>query len=94
MSGYESVSLYEGGCLYAQGVWRPEYISCMEDNRSYYNAPSREAIVRRICKASGTPFSMSSFTANDKVRSDNTRAAGTRAPELFVPLAPPILIDK
>lgn len=91
-SGYEAVSLYEGACLYTMGVWRPEYISCMEDNRAYYNAPSREAIVRRICRASGTTFSMSTFLANDKVKSDNTRA--TRAPELFVPLAPPILIDK
>lgn len=90
--GYESVGLYEGGCLYGRGVWRPEYISCMEDNRSYYNAPSREAIVRRIRKASGTSFSMSDFLANDKIKSDNTR--GTRAPEMFVPLAPPILVDK
>lgn len=91
-TGYESVGLYEGGCLYGRGVWRPEYISCMEDNRSYYNAPSREAIVRRIRKASGTSFSMSDFLANDKIKSDNTR--GTRAPEMFVPLAPPILVDK
>ena len=91
-TGYEAVGLYEGGCLYGTGVWRPEYISCMEDNRSYYNAPSREAIVRRICKASGTTFSMSNFITNDKVKSDNTR--GTRAPEMFVPLAPPILVDK
>lgn len=91
-SGYEAVGLYEGACLYGLGVWRPEYISCMEDNRAYYNAPSREAIVRRICRASGTTFSMSSFLANDKVKSDNTRA--TRAPEQFVPLAPPILINK
>lgn len=91
-TGYEAVGLYEGACLYNMGAWRPERISCMEDNRSYYNAPSREAIVRRICKASGTTFSMDSFLANDKVKSDNS--AGTRAPEFFVPLAPPILIDK
>ncbi len=92
MPGYEAVGLFEGACLYGMGVWRPEYISCMEDNRSYYNAPSREAIVRRICRASGTTFSMSTFVSNDKVKSDNTRT--TRTPEYFVPLAPPILIDK
>ena len=90
--GYEAVSLYEGACLYGMGVWRPEYISCMEDNRAYYNAPSREAIVRRICRASGTTFNMSNFLANDKVKSDNTRT--TRTPENFVPLAPPILINE
>ena len=88
----EAVSLYEGACLYGMGVWRPEYISCMEDNRAYYNAPSREAIVRRICRASGTTFNMSNFLANDKVKSDNTRT--TRTPENFVPLAPPILINE
>lgn len=92
LSGYDAVALYEGACLYAQGVWRPEYISCMEDNRGYFNAPSREAIVRRIRRASGTTFSIDDFISKDVVRHDNS-GGGTRAPEMFVPLAPPILID-
>ncbi len=93
-SGYESVGLYEGACLYSLGVWRPEYISCMEDNRPYYNAPSREAIVRRICKASGKTFSLDEFFAKDAGNSAGAPAAApTRTPEYFVPLAPPILID-
>ncbi|MGN0194955.1 MAG: M64 family metallopeptidase [Candidatus Cryptobacteroides sp.] len=92
-SGYDAVGFYEGGMLYGQGVWRPEYISCMEDNRQYYNAPSREAIARRIFKAAGKTFSLTDFYANDKVKSDNT-GAKTNCVEVFVPLAPPVMIDR
>ena len=92
MTGYDAVDLYEGGCLYYKDVWRPEKISCMEDNRPYYNAPSREAIVRRIYRASGKTFSMSEFVANDKVKTDPSTRADF-SPVGFVPLAPPILID-
>ena len=45
---YSSVNTYEGGALFAKGVWRAEPISCMEDNRPYFSAPSRFAIVKRI----------------------------------------------
>lgn len=94
-SGYDAVSLFEGGMLYSRGVWRPEYISCMEDNRPYYNAPSREAIVRRIMRGSGKQFSIDEFLAKDFVRSDNTVAERLGfTPADFIPLAPPILIDK
>ncbi|MGM9786395.1 MAG: M64 family metallopeptidase [Candidatus Cryptobacteroides sp.] len=91
-TGYDAVGFFEGGLLYTRGVWRPERISCMEDNRFYYNAPSREAIVRRIYRASGSSFSMDAFYASDKVKSDNTTKASFILDEQ--PLAPPILIDK
>lgn len=94
--GYEAVSMYEGGCLYEYGVWRPEYISCMEDNRPYYNAPSREAIVRRIMRASGKTFNMEDFISKDKVRSEKG-APQTRTDyvtEAFVPFAPPIRVER
>jgi hypothetical protein len=92
-SGYEAVGLYEGACLYTQGVWRPEEISCMHDNRAYYNAPSREAIVRRIMKASGSTFNMNDFVAKDKVKKDPTTKAYNYV-EDFTPFAPPVLIDR
>ena len=91
--GYDAVGFFEGGMLYTKGVWRPETISCMEDNRMYYNAPSREAIVRRIFKASGKTFSLNDFYANDKVRVDNTVGSHNHV-EKFVPLAPPVMIDR
>lgn len=91
--GYDAVGFFEGALLYSQGVWRPERISCMEDNRLYYNAPSREAIVRRIFKASGKSFSLQDFYASDKVKSDNTGARANCVEE-FIPLAPPVMIDR
>lgn len=89
--GYEAVGMFEGGCLYGAGVWRPEQTSCMEDNRPYYNAPSREAIVRRIMRASGETFNMEDFIRNDKVKADPTTKASNYV-EAFVPFAPPVLI--
>ncbi|MGM9768626.1 MAG: M64 family metallopeptidase [Candidatus Cryptobacteroides sp.] len=96
MDGYSAVGMYEGGYLYAQGVWRPEYISCMEDNRPYYNAPSREAIVRRIMKASGSTFDFNDFVAKDAKALSSGAVIAAQAPVVpydFVPLAPPVLID-
>ena len=52
LSDYSHVGMYEGGHYYAKGVWRPEVISCMEDNRNYYNSPSRFYIVKRILEIS------------------------------------------
>lgn len=94
--GYEAVGMYEGAMLYSKGVWRPEPVSCMVDNRLYFNAPSREAIVRRICRISGIEFDMEDFIEKDIVRSDQTGLSvqtETRAPQqYFPPLAPPVYI--
>ncbi|MGN0195762.1 MAG: M64 family metallopeptidase [Candidatus Cryptobacteroides sp.] len=98
--GYESVGLYEGSLLYRKGAWRPERISCMCDNRKYYNAPTREAIVRRIMKISGSEYSFEKFVAKDPVKSDNTgkeppadylQAMGYSA--VLPPLAQPICVE-
>ena len=97
--GYEAVSIFEGACLYNFGVWRSEYISCMHDNRLYYNAPSREAIVRRIMKASGSTFDFNAFVAKDHIKSDPTNKSNAQrgnnyVEEVFPPLAPPILVNR
>lgn len=93
LGGYESVGLYEGGCLYKKGVWRPEEISCMEDNRPYYNAPSREAIVRRIMKSSGKTFSLDDFLSKDVTTKPASIFSVGPTYTDFVPLGEPILID-
>ncbi len=96
IAGYDAVGLYEGAYLYYTNVWRPEFISCMEDNRFYFNAPSREAIVRRVMKSAGETFSMDDFIAKDNQRMDPT--AAMQAPGVgvvdFVPLGNPIMVDK
>lgn len=62
----DTIGAYEGGYTYVKNVWRPETISCMYDNRPYFNAPSREAIVKRIKAYSGETYSFDDFYANDK----------------------------
>lgn len=62
---YPMVGLYEGA-LWGKGIWRPEQISCMGDNRPYFNAPSREAIVKRIKKIAQEQYSWDEFVLKDK----------------------------
>lgn len=59
LADYSHVGMFEGGGLYYRGIWRPEKISCMDDNRKYYNSPSRFYIVKRILEIAGEvePFS-------------------------------------
>lgn len=57
---------YEGGYLYEKGVWRPEANSCMRYNDLYFNAPSREAIVKRIKELAGETYSWDEFITKDK----------------------------
>ncbi len=47
----EGIGIYEGGYSYQTGVWRPtptSIMSCDYNTYPYFNAPSREAIYRRI----------------------------------------------
>jgi hypothetical protein len=75
---YPYVGVYEGAMYYALGVWRPEPYSCMDDNRAYFNAPSREAIVKKILQIAGEEYSFEAFVAKDKYEPvSGTRAAGT-----------------
>jgi hypothetical protein len=64
--GYEHVGWYEGCCLYRHGAWRPEYLSIMEKSSyPYFNAPSREAIVRRVFERAGESFDFTTFLSKD-----------------------------
>lgn len=91
VSGYTHVGMFEGGAYYQYGVWRPEKISCMEDNRLYYNSPSRYFIVERIMQIAGETLTMEKFVERDVQKTDNT---GTKAFDNadFRPLGKTILI--
>ena len=66
-SRYSSrVDLYEGGAGHARGVYRSEPNSCMNNGGSYFNAISREAIVKRIMTYAGETYDYASFVANDR----------------------------
>jgi len=61
-----TVDVYEGAFFHTRGVFRSEPTSCMHNNIPYYNAISREAMVKRIKKYTGEEYSFEDFKANDK----------------------------
>lgn len=89
---YAYVGAFEGGFLYDYGVWRPEYLSCMENNIPYFNAQSRWRIVERIAKLANAPITFDDFVRQDNVLPPSdvvTKAARSRK---HIPLGEPILI--
>ncbi|MBQ1968309.1 MAG: hypothetical protein II371_01790, partial [Flavobacteriales bacterium] len=98
-SKYPEVGVYEGAMTYTTGVWRSEQISCMVDNRSYFNGISRYAIVERIMKIStgnatnsSYKYSYDEFKAQDK-KDPNVANSLTKGGEKLPPLAPPVVIE-
>ena len=77
-----TVDVYEGAYMHTRGVFRSEKTSCMNNNIPYYNAISREAMVKRIMKYSGEPYSFEIFKANDK---EALPSAGTKSGEQWSP---------
>lgn len=85
---YSYVGLYEGGLLYRKGVWRPEYNSCMNNNIPYFNAPSREAIVKRIKRLAGETYTFNDFVARDLYQPYTRQTRATD--EVYIPLPSPV----
>lgn len=73
------VDVYEGGCGYMRGIFRPEANSCMNYGIPYYNAPSRLSIMRRIFDYAGVEFSMDFFYQNDSKEWGDTEVGTTTA---------------
>ena len=73
------VDVYEGAYMHTRGVWRSEATSCMNNNIAYYNAISRESMVKRIMKYAGEEYSYEAFKALDHESLPSTSA--TRALE-------------
>ena len=61
-----TVDVYEGAYMHTRGVFRSEPTSCMNNNIPYYNAISREAMVKRIKEYAGEIYSYEDFKLNDK----------------------------
>ena len=73
--GYENVGCYNfaGGVVFmGGGVCEPENHflrqDCMVTNELYFNAPSREQIVKHVYELAGVQYSFEDFIANDKLR--------------------------
>lgn len=66
LEGYESVGAFEGGAqFFTFGVWKPEERSIMGSWGSHFNAPSREAIVKRIYEIKGMEYTFEKFLEKD-----------------------------
>ncbi len=95
------VDVYEGGYTYPYGVYRPTDNSIMRYNTGGFNAPSREAIYKKIMKFSegnAWTYDYETFVAFDApARSAEavTRTAAQCAAvdkANFIPLAPPVMV--
>jgi hypothetical protein len=77
------VDMFEGAMGFTRGVWRSEQNSCMNYGIPYYNAISRQEIMRRILDYSGEGFTMEKFYATDSkkwgVNSAQTKAMPDQA---------------
>lgn len=96
-----TVDVYEGAFFHTRGVFRSEPTSCMHNNIPYYNAISREAMVKRIKKYAGEEYSFEDFKANDKealpsvpTKSDWMWTEGTGASSRFDQMPPKFMGDK
>lgn len=96
-----TVDVYEGAFFHSRGVFRSEPTSCMHNNIPYYNAISREAMVKRIKKYAGEEYSYEEFKANDKeslpsvvTKSGWEWTDGTDASSRFDQMPPKFMGDK
>ncbi len=96
------VGIYQGALTYQYGAYRPTDESIMRHNIGGYNAPSREAIYKRIMRLSegdGWEYDYETFVAYDAVNRSNTSQAYYREElrafdeRTFIPLAPPVFVD-
>lgn len=51
----ERIDVYKGGWGYWTGIWTPTWRSIMKGNSDEFNAPSREAIWKRVMSLSNGP---------------------------------------
>ncbi|MEA5005772.1 MAG: BACON domain-containing carbohydrate-binding protein [Rikenellaceae bacterium] len=92
VTGYSYVGAYEGAYYYGHGVWRPESSSCMITNIRYFNAPSREQIVKRIMTRSGGTYSFSDFQSKDVMQYTPPTKGGLIPFDKSKALARPVLV--
>ena len=83
--------IVEGGDYYSYGIWRPERQSIMRDNDPYFNAPSREAIVKRIMQLSSEDFTFEDFAAKD-IHSPLPYTRANYVERVFEPTHPPVVV--
>jgi hypothetical protein len=79
LQGYSSVGAFEGGGYLEFGMWRPEENSIMRGSGSYFNAPSREAIVKRIMSLREIEYNFNSFLIKDFGNQSNKHSINAKS---------------
>ena len=96
------VGIYQGALTYQYGAYRPTENSIMRHNVGGYNAPSREAIYKRIMtlsEGSGWTYNYEAFVAYDAINRSASSQAYYRDElqgfdeRTFIPLAPPVFVE-
>ncbi len=99
------VGIYQGGGTYVSGVWRSTENSIMRYNYGYFNAPSREAIYKKIMRFSegdSWVYDYETFVDFDaKGRKEeasypygSSNLYSGSAGKQFTPLHPPVLMTR
>lgn len=97
-SSYSSLGIFEGGYSYWYGIYRPEEENCMRGAMiPYYDAASREMIVKRIMKIVGEEYTLDKFLANDKIipasQIGSKSSKSYSVQKNLYPHNPPVVID-
>lgn len=66
LEGYEDIGIYEGAMRYPKNIWRPTKNSIMRNSLSYFNAPSRESMVKQIYEVKGWKYNFEAFLETDR----------------------------
>lgn len=100
----ENIGVFEGGYLYAKDVWRPTENSLMNTDIGDvpFNAPSREAIYKRIMKQAygdDWQYDYEKFVEYDAINRSSVpkllRRVNTPViPKDYKPLPPPVIVYK
>lgn len=93
------VGIFEGAYTVEKGVYRPTDNSLMNENVGGFNAPSREAIFKRIINLSGGIYTYEQFIGYDAKNRTPEAMAARRAQirgvdsRTFVPFAPSVSVE-
>lgn len=92
---YPQVGIFEGGYYYSQGITRSEEISCMDDNRPYFNTQSRFLIMERILQVAGEGgLTYQKFFEKDVQKTPPSFERNFTVAKDYKPLGSPILVIK
>ena len=94
----ETLGVYSGACTYWSGAYRPTNESMMRSNMNGFNAPSREAIYKRVMRlayGNAWTYDYEEFVAFDQAHLPQPASTQTKAPDNGTrPFAAPRFVGK